>query len=267
MKPSQETKPNLSIKYGDIFSLGEHRIACGDSCDAGLVSALLGDERVALICADAPYGVSYASSKVGLNIKIAKEKEIQNDHDQTDEQYCAFTKAWLDAIVPHMAKKNAAYLFNADKMIFAMREGMLDAGMTFTQLLVWVKHHAVIGRLDYIGQHELIAYGWYGTHKFFKSKDKSVIVYPKPSKSALHPTMKPVGLLRRMILNSSQVGDIVYDAFLGSFSTVIACEDTMRRCYGVEIDPEYVAVGIERFEKKTGIKAVKIMTYAKAKAK
>src|SRR3989338_3568417 len=210
MKPSQEAKPSSSIRYGDIFALGDHRIACGDSCDAGLVSALLGDEKVALICADAPYGVDYTASKKSMNLKIAKDKEIANDHSQTESEYRAFTKAWLEVIIPHMAKKNAAYLFNSDKMIFAMREGMLDAGMTFTQLLIWVKHHAVIGRMDYIGQHEIIAYGWYGTHKFFKSKDKSVIVYPKPSKSGIHPTMKPEGLLRRMILNSSRVGDIVY---------------------------------------------------------
>ncbi len=79
--------------------------------------------------------------------------------------------------------------------------------------------------------------------------------------------MKPVGLIRRMILNSSQIGDVVYDAFLGSSTAIIAAEDTGRRCFGVEIDPEYVAAGIERFEKKTGIKAVKIATYAKDKAK
>lgn len=265
MKNSQEPKQSSSISYGDIFALGDHRIACGDSRDAGLVSALLGSEKVTLLCVDMPYGVAYSESKKGLNLKIAKDKAIANDHDQTETEYRTFTKAWIDAIIPHLAKKNAAYLFNADKMIFAMREGMRDAGMTFTQLLVWVKHHAVIGRLDYIGQHELIAYGWYGTHKFFKSKDKSVIVYPKPSKSTLHPTMKPVGLIRRLVLNSSQVGDVVYDAFLGSGTIVIACEDTKRRGYGVEIDPEYIATIIRRFEQKTGVKAVKIGAYVTKK--
>lgn len=265
MKNSPEEKQDSSINYGDIFALGDHRVACGDSRDGKLVAALLGDEKVSLLCVDMPYGVAYAQSKKGLNLKIAKDKAIANDHDQSETEFRAFTKAWLDAIIPHLAKKNAAYLFNADKMIFAMREGMRDAGMTFTQLLVWVKHHAVIGRLDYIGQHELIAYGWHGTHKFFKSKDKSVIVYPKPSKSALHPTMKPVGLVRRLILNSSQTGDVVYDAFLGSGTTVIAAHDTARRCYGVEIDPEYVTTIINRFEKHTGIKAVKIGNYAESK--
>jgi len=267
MKALQEKKQSSSVNYGDMFALGNHRIICGDSCDPEIVSTLFNGEKVTLLCVDAPYGVSYASSKAGLNLSIAKAKDITNDHKQTELEYRTFTTAWLSAVIPHLEKKNAAYLFNADKMIFAMREGMLDVGMKFTQLLVWVKHHAVIGRLDYIGQHELIAYGWYGTHKFFKSKDKSVIVYPKPSKSALHPTMKPTGLIRRLILNSSQVGDIVYDAFLGSGTTLIAAEDTRRRCFGVEIDPEYIQTIIDRFEKKTGMRAVKIGIYAKGKAK
>jgi len=265
MKNSLATKPNVSIKTGDIFALGEHRIACGDSCDAKLVLKLINKEKVSLLCVDMPYGISYSESKKDFNLKIAKDKPIINDHSQTEKEYRAFTKAWLEAIIPHLAKKNSAYLFNADKMIFAMREGMHDVGMVFSQLIIWVKHHAIIGRLDYIGQHELIAYGWYGTHRFFKSKDKSVIVYPKPSKSVYHPTSKPVGLIRRLILNSSQVGDIVYDAFLGGGTTVIACEDTKRRCFGVEIDPEYIATIIDRFEKKTGVKAVKISSYVPQK--
>lgn len=103
--------------------------------------------------------------------------------------------------------------------------------------------------------HELIAYGWSGTHAFRKAKDKSILFCPKPSKSALHPTQKPVSLLRRLILNSTDLGDIVYDCFAGSGSTGIACEQTKRKCVMVEFDPEYCQTILDRFEKTFGIKA------------
>jgi DNA modification methylase len=119
----------------------------------------------------------------------------------------------MDAITSHLERKNSFYIFNADKMVFALRDGMLKAGLKFAQLLIWVKTHAVIGRLDYAPQHELIAYGWFGTHEFVKGKDKSVLVYPKPNKSKMHPTTKPIPLIRHLILNSTRIGDVVYDAF------------------------------------------------------
>jgi DNA modification methylase len=133
--------------------------------------------------------------------------------------------------------------------------GMEAAGCKFAQMLIWLKTHAVMGRLDYLPQHEILLYGWYGTHAFRKSKDKSILIYPKPSKSVLHPTMKPVGLLRRLILNSSKIGDLMYDPFGGSGSTLIAAQDTKRHCAMIEMDAKYCRVIIDRFEKHTGVKA------------
>jgi len=159
------------------------------------------------------------------------------------------------AVSPFLAKKNAAYIFNADRMVFALRNGMYDAGFKFAQLLIWIKSHAVIGRLDYAPMHELIVYCWRGTHLFRRSKDKSVLFYPKPSKSVFHPTTKPVGLIRRLVLNSSIIGDAVYDGFCGSGTTLLACEQTRRRCYAVEIDEEYCRTIIRRWEQMTGKKA------------
>ncbi|MEK7218102.1 MAG: DNA methyltransferase, partial [Patescibacteria group bacterium] len=146
--------------------------------------------------------------------------------------------------------------FNSDKMIFALREGMQDAGWRFGQLIVWVKNQAILGRLDYMPQHELIAYGWRGTHAFHRSKDKSVLVYPRPTRSRVHPTMKPVGLLRPLILNSSRIGEAVYDPFLGSGSTLVAAEQTKRRCVGIELSPDYCRAAAARFTKLTGIEPV-----------
>lgn len=245
-----------NIKYGDIFQLGEHKLACGRAEDPEILKKLIGQEKVKVICCDVPYGIAVTESKQGFN--GTKHKVIANDEIQSDESYATFTKEWLEAIKPYLAAKNSCYIFNSDKMVFALRDGMLRAGFKFSQLIIWVKSHAVVGRLNYLPQHELIAFGWFGTHEFRKSQDKSVLFYPRPSKSKLHPTMKPIPLLRNLILNSSRVGDIIYDGFLGSGSCIIAAESVKRKCYGIELDPEYCQVIIDRFEKAYGIKAVMV---------
>jgi DNA modification methylase len=216
-----------SIKQGEIFQLGEHTIACGDSRDKEFVKKVIGKRKIKAVISDPPYGVAVTESKRDFQ-KLKRDKVIENDHHQTDEEYAKFTKDWLGAVTPFLEKKNALYIFNSDKMIFALRDGMKNIGCKFTQLIVWVKTHAVIGRMDYAPMHELIAYGWFGTHEFLKSKDKSIIVYPKPNKSPFHPTTKPVPLIRHLILNSTRIGDTVYDGFLGSGTCLLACEQTKR---------------------------------------
>lgn len=242
------------IKHGDIIRLGDHLLLCGDSRDTDMVSTLLRNQTVSLIVTDPPYGVGYVEGKSAFTKSVGKHKPIANDQLQTDEEYRMFTKQWLEAVRPHLTRKNAAYVFGSDKMLFALRDGLTDAKWKFGQLLIWVKTQAVVGRLDYLPQHELIAYCWHRTHAFMKAKDKSVLVHPKPAKSTVHSTMKPVGLIRRLILNSSRTGDTVYDPFLGSGTTLLACEQTKRRCVGVEISPEYCTVITDRFLKLTGIK-------------
>ena len=245
----------MLILNSDVYILGDHVLGCGDARDFQFIAKVMSNRKVSTIISDMPYAVKYEANKFNNN---DDSKLIINDHFQTDAEYRKFTSEWLELVKPYLAKKNSYYLFNSDKMIFAMREGLLDAEFKFSQLLVWVKNHAVLGRLNYLPQHELIAYGWYGTHKFYKSQHKSVLFYPKPNKSSLHPTMKPISLLRDLILNSSKIGDYVYDPFLGSGSTLLACEQTKRKCIGIEIDPKYCQVTIERYEKMTGRKAVKL---------
>lgn len=246
-----------SIKLGDAFRLGNHVVLCGDSRDKGAIEKLLVGKKIKAVITDPPYGVAVAESKRNLK-PLKKDKAIENDHLQSDAEYEAFSADWIRAIAPHLERKNAFYIFNSDKMIFALRSAMLASGMKFAQLLIWVKTYAVVGRLDYAPQHELVAYGWHGTHEFLKSKDKSVIVFPKPNKSALHPTMKPIGLIRQLVLNSTRIGDVVFDGFLGSGTTLLACEETKRICVGAEIDPEYVRTIIQRWEKRTGLSVEKI---------
>jgi site-specific DNA-methyltransferase (adenine-specific) len=243
-----------SIKQGDMFRLGNHLLVCGDSRNKELIAKLVGKHKIKAIVSDPPYGVAVTESKRDFQT-LAKDKVVANDHIQTDAEYQTFTQDWLSAVTPHLERKNAAYIFNADKMVFALRDGMLDAGLKFAQLLIWVKTHAVVGRLDYAPMHELIAYGWYGTHEFLKSKDKSVLVYPKPNKSTMHPTTKPIALIRHLILNSTHIGDVVFDGFLGSGTTLLACEQIKRICIGAELDPEYCQTIIDRYEKLTGNKA------------
>ena len=248
----------MNIKEGDISQLGEHLLAFGDATDTSLVNKLLQGRSVTLILSDPPFGIAYVENRVQFN-QIRKNKPIANDQDQSEEEYRLFTKKWLEAVKPYLTTKNAFYIFNSDRKLFSLRDGIKDAGFRFTQLLIWVKNKAVLGRLDYLAQHELIVYGWYGTHTFQKSQDKSVLFYPKPNKSPLHPTMKPVGLLRNLILNSSRIGNYVYDPFGGSGSTLIACEQTKRKCLMIELDLEYCETIIKRYEKVTGIKSERII--------
>jgi DNA modification methylase len=254
----------MQIKTNDIFQLGPHKIACGDSKNKELVEKLIEKEDVRLICTDPPYGVAFVEGKDWLGLRGTESKhfkqysKIKGDHSQTEEEYTQFTKSWLNPIIPYLQEKNSFYIFNSDLMICALRQGIKEVGGYNSQMIIWVKNQAVLGRKDYNPQHELIEYGWFGSHKFERSKSKSVIFYPRPTKSTIHPTMKPPGLLRKLILNSTDINEIVYDPFLGSASTLIACEQIKRRCFGVEIDKYYVEQSIKRWEKLTGQKAKKI---------
>lgn len=255
MKNLPATKPNSLIKYGDLFTLGEHRLVCGDARDLCVVKKLVGMDKIKLILTDPPYGVAYVEGKNDFGQKISKPQAIINDQNLGEKEYQWFTSKWLTAIKPRLSSKNSFYIFNGDQMLFALREGLINSGFKFSQLLIWIKNQAVLGRKNFLPQHEVIAFGWYGVHEFLKSKDKSVLIYPRPQKSPLHPTMKPVGLLRRLILNSAKIGGYVYDPLGGSGSTLVACEQTKRRCLMIELDPAYCQTIISRFEKLTGIKS------------
>lgn len=242
----------MQITKGMIFQLGEHTLGCGSSTDTKFVKKVINNKTIHSIQTDPPYGVAIAQSSLNPTI----HKPLANDHLQSDTEYIQFSKYWLEPVKPFLAKKNSAYIWNSDKMIFALREAMLQSGFKFSQLLVWVKNQSSMARLDYLPQHELCAYGWFGTHAFRKAQDKSVLFAPKPQRSKFHATMKPISLIRRLILNSTEVGDTVYDPFLGSGTTLLACQQTLRKCIGIELEPEYCQVIINRFESLTNQKAV-----------
>lgn len=254
----QDKKPESLIKYGDIFKLGEHLLLCGDAGDKELVNKFLKGRRIKEIICDPPFGVAAVESKSSFKQKMSKPKPILNDQLQTKEEYTSFTKRWLEPVLPSLTDKNALYIFNASKMISALGAGLEELGLTNQHFLIWLKNQAVIGRSDYLPQYEFIVYTWKGRREFVRSKAKGVFFYPKPHKSKFHPTTKPVGLIRELILNSSRIGDTIYDCFLGSGTTLLAAEQTKRKCLAVELDPEYVQTAIDRFYSLTGIKAEKI---------
>jgi DNA modification methylase len=249
----------MKINKGNIFKIGDHVVGCGDSTDKEFVSKVIGSNKIRAIVCDPPYGVAYVENKKGFaKLGTDDDKKIVGDHLQSESEYENFTKKYLGAVIPHLENINAVYIFNSDLMFSSLRSGMKHAGFYYSQMLIWIKNQPVMSRKDYLSQYELIAYGWFGKHKLERSKSKNVIYYPKPNKSKLHPTQKPIGLLRRIIPDSTNIGDIVYDPFLGSGSTAIACHHLGRKCIGIELDEKYVEIIIKRLEKLTGKKAIKI---------
>ncbi len=257
MNNSREKK-QLDLTKTIVWKLGKHKLINGDTRDPEVIKKLFdnGTKINSIIC-DVPYGINYVQSKENIG-SVSVNKDIQNDDITNEKEYIKFNEDWLKLIIPHLTPKNSIYIFNCDRMIFALRESMKNVGIKFTQLLVWVKNQAVMGRMDYLPQHELIAYGWYKRHAFVRGKDKSVLFYPKPNKSPYHCTTKPHALMKNLILNSTKTGEVVFDGFLGSGSTLLSCEETGRICYGCEIDLDYCNTIIKRFEKRYGVKAIQI---------
>jgi len=257
MNNMQKEKQLNLIKDGDIFKLGNHILGCGDSTNKKFVDKVIGRNKIKTILTDPPYNIAYVENKKGF-AKISVDRIIENDNFKTKKEYKEFTKKYLEISLPKLEEINSIYIFNSDKMVFDIKNVFDELKIKFSQLLIWVKNQSTITRNDYLPKTELIMYGWFGKHEFLGSKDKSVLFYPKPNKNKIHPTMKPVGLLRRIILNSTRINEFVYDPFGGSGSTLIACEHTKRKCIMIEKDPYYCDLIIKRFKKLTNLKVIKL---------
>ena len=260
MNSTQVIKQKKLVKIGNMYRLGDHIIGCGSSCDMSFVEKVLDKKRVRAVITDPPYGVGYVENRPKDTIlgKISNDTKIQNDQLQTEEEYSSFTRNWIEPIIANLEEYNQFYIFNGDLMEPALRQGMRESKLHFSQLLIWIKGGGASARKDFVPQHELIIYGWFGKHRLESKRGCSVMYYPRPHRASMHPTMKPVGLIRRLILNSTKIGETVYDPFGGSGTTLIACEQIKRKCYMVEIDPNHVATTIQRWETITGKEAVKI---------
>jgi len=255
-----EPPPEPVTKTGDLWILGEHRVMCGDSTKAEDVGRLMDGAKAQLVITDPPYGVSYAEKNAFLNAFDKgnhNQTKIENDHlnkKETQAMWGAAFKNMADA----MGLGAVVYCFmpqGGDQMMMMMM--MMEGGIEPKHELIWLKNNHVLGRSDYNYKHEPILYAWKkGGHKFYGDFSTSVIECNKPHASKLHSTMKPVELIAILAKNSSQIGETIYDPFLGSGTTLIAAEQLGRQCYGMEISPAYCDVIVKRWETLTGKKAM-----------
>ena len=233
------------VERGDIWTVGRHRLMCGDATSAEDVSALMDGKKANLIVTDPPYNVAFKSGS-GLS--------IQNDSMENGEFY-TFLYHSFSCMVEHLESGGAAYVFHADTEGLNFRKAFVDAGFHLAGVCIWVKNSLVLGRSDYQWQHEPVLYGFLknGKHPWYSDRKQTTIWnYDKPKRNKNHPTSKPLDLLGYPICNSSQENAIVLDTFGGSGSTLMACEQTNRICHMMELDEKYASVILRRYVEDTG---------------
>ncbi len=233
------------VQRGDIWTVGRHRLMCGDATSAEDVAALMNGTKANLILTDPPYGVSFRSSS-GLT--------IQND-SMKNEDFYNFLLSAFQRMVEHLESGGAAYVFHADTEGLNFRRAFVDAGLHLAGCCIWVKDSLVLGRSDYQWQHEPVLYGFLqnGKHKWYSDRKQTTIWnFAKPKRNADHPTSKPLDLLSYPIGNSTQENAVVIDTFGGSGSTLMACEKMNRICCTMELDEKYASVILRRYVEDTG---------------
>ncbi len=230
-----ETPEEPDSRQGVLYRLGDHLLLCGDATNAADVAVLMGEEQADLWLTDPPYNVAYEGSN-GLT--------IMNDNMEDSAFRDFLTKSFrcaADVLAPGMS----FYVFHADAESYNFRGACKDADLPVHETLYWVKNSLVLGRLDYQYKSEPILYGWKqgAAHRWFSDRcQTNILEFDKPRCNADHPSMKPVPMLVYLIKNSSRRGDTVIDTFGGSGSTLIACEQTGRKCRTMELDPKYCDV-------------------------
>ena len=233
------------VERGDIWTVGRHRLVCGDATSAEDVAALMDGKKANLIVTDPPYNVAFRSGS-GLS--------IQNDSMENGEFYTFLYNSFQN-MAAHLEKGGAAYVFHADTEGLNFRKAFVDAGFHLAGVCIWVKNSLVLGRSDYQWQHEPVLYGFLknGKHPWYSDRKQTTIWnYDKPKRNKNHPTSKPLDLLGYPISNSSQENAIVIDTFGGSGSTMMACEQTNRICCMMELDEKYASVILRRYVEDTG---------------
>jgi len=269
-------------QLGDVWILGNHRLICGDCTKIETYDKLMLGKKIDLIVTDPPYNINYEG---GTKDKL----KILNDN-MGDDEFLQFLLASFTQMFAVAKRGCPLYVFHADLAGNQFRQAFTASGFSLRQCLIWVKNSLVLGRQDYQWRHEPILYGWKegAGHYFVNERDYStvfddkidfssmkkeelidmckelylekfkgttIIHENKPTKNEDHPTMKPIKLIARLVMNSSKEHDRVLDPFGGSGSTLIACEQTQRICYTSELDPKYCDVIVRRWEDLTGGRA------------
>jgi len=259
IEPEPDEAPSIEevehkTKLGQLWKLGDHLLYCGDSTEEATFTRLMGDEKAHLIWTDPPWNVNYGAVDEG-NEQGYKVRTILNDHmneGQWDEfvaGFCATLKEFSEPGAP-------IYLVMSAQEWPVIDRNLREVGFHWSSTIIWAKDRLVLSRKDYHTQYEPIWYGWNSEAARLAvvedRKQTDLWQIDRPSKSELHPTMKPIELVQKSLVNSSKPGNIVLDSFGGSGSTLIACEQTNRKCRMVELDPQYCDVIIARWEKFTG---------------
>lgn len=239
---NEDSPGSVFAQSGDIWLLGNTRLMCGDCRSKTDVSALMNGQYADLLVTDPPYNVAYQGA-------TEDELTIQNDSMEND-LFATFLRQVFTVMFSILKPGGAYYVFHADSEGENFRASLRKVGFKISQCCVWVKNSMVMGRQDYQWQHEPCLYGWKpGAGHFWNSDRKQTTVwnFDKPQRNAIHPTMKPIALMAYPICNSSLPGQIVADFFSGSGSTLLACQQTDRICYAMEIDPRYVSATVSRY--------------------
>jgi DNA modification methylase len=236
-------KPAFS-KSGDVWTLGRHRLVCGDSTKAETYTTLMDGVKANLVITDPPYNVNYEGSA----------GKIKNDN-MAGEKFYEFLLAAFKNMESVMAADASIYVFHADTEGLNFRRAFADAGFYLSGCCIWKKQSLVLGRSPYQWQHEPVLYGWKknGKHQWYTGRKETTIwEFDKPKKNGDHPTMKPIPLLAYPIGNSSMANSVVLDPFGGSGSTLIACEQTDRICRTIELDEKFCDVIVNRYIEQAG---------------
>lgn len=236
-------KPPMT-KRGDLWKLGSHRLVCGDSTKEETFSLLMDGKLANLVVTDPPYNVNYEGAA----------GKIKNDNMENSAFY-EFLLAAFKNTEAVMTQDSSIYVFHADTEGLNFRKAFSDAGFYLSGTCIWKKQSLVLGRSPYQWQHEPVLFGWKkkGKHKWYADRKQTTIwEFEKPRRNADHPTMKPVALVAHPIINSSLSNCIVLDPFGGSGSTLIACEQTDRICYTIELEEKFCDVIVERYISNVG---------------
>ncbi len=236
-----EDKVKTNIKLGDVIQIGDHKLMCGSSTENKTWAKLMGKELCDLVITDPPYNVAYTG-------KTKDALTIEND-SMGDGDFYKFLLGFYTSLGDFTKEGGGWYVWHADSEGANFRKAMADAGLYVKQCLIWVKNSMVMGRQDYHWKHEPCLYGWKpgAAHNWYTDrKQTTVLEFDRPNRNAEHPTMKPIELIAYQVGNSSKKGDLVCDGFLGSGTTMVASHQLGRKCYGMELDPKYCQVIVDR---------------------
>jgi len=221
------------IVLGDLFEIGEHRLLCGDSTDSDQVAKLMNGEKADMVFTDPPYGVDY--------------KGINNDSRNGLEEL--LNSSFQNYLIN--SKEGASvYCFHSDKCADIFNQVFRNY-CHFSSMIIWVKESIVLSQTDYQSKHEPCFYGWFnnGTHNWYSDRKQESVWIAKSKREEGHTTPKPIEIVSKAINNSSKEKHLIFDLFIGSGSTMVASHQLKRKCYGMELDPKYCQVKIDRMKK------------------